>query len=89
MKRIVALVLILGLFLSGCSLVSTENHQPVLFYYQTAQFRLGEANGTIRAEERDGTGHITDMDYLLRLYLTGPLSEDLLSPFPSAPARIK
>ncbi len=82
MKRLASLMLIAGLLFSGCSFFSSEKQQPVLFYYQRAEYQLGQSDGAIAAEERDGTGHITDMDYLLRLYLTGPHSEELISPFP-------
>ena len=83
MKRLLILCCIGCLLLCGCQLESREDREPVLFYYRQAEFVLGEDNGSIAAEERDGTGHITDMNYLLRLYLTGPLSEDLVCPFPS------
>ena len=83
MKRVLVLLLMAAMLLSGCSLFSSGKQEPVIFYYQTANFRLGQSDGAITAEERDGTGHITDMDYLLRLYLTGPLSEALASPFPA------
>ena len=83
MKRIIVILLIAAMLLSGCSLFSSGKRQPVLFYYQPVNFRLGQSNGAIAAEERDGTGHITDIDYLLRLYLTGPLTENLISPFPA------
>ena len=82
MKRLIILLLMTALLLCGCSLFPSQNQDPVLFYYQTTIYRLGQTDGAIAAEERDGTGHITDVDYLLRLYLTGPLSENLSSPFP-------
>ncbi len=83
MKRLLILCCIGCLLLCGCQLESREDREPVLFYYRQAEFVLGEDNGSIAAEERDGTGHITDMNYLLRLYLAGPLSEELICPFPS------
>ena len=81
MKRVIALMM-LCLLLSGCSF-SSSKQEPVLFYYQRAEYLMGQADGAIVPEERDGAGHIRDMDYLLRLYLAGPHSEDLSSPFPS------
>ena len=83
MKRRLTAIFLLCLLLCGCDLFSRTSQEPVLFYYQRADYVLGEANGSIDAEERDGTGHITDMDYLLRLYLAGPMNEDLTSPFPA------
>lgn len=82
MKRFFPLLLIVALLFSGCSLFSFEQREPVLFYYLRAEYQPGQPDGTVAAEERDGTGHITDPDYLLRLYLTGPHSEELISPFP-------
>lgn len=82
MKRFAALLLTAVLLLTGCSFFS-ESQQPVLFYYQQAEYQLGQSDGAIAVEERDGTGHITDIEYLLRLYLTGPHSEALTSPFPA------
>lgn len=83
MKRIILIFSLISFLLCGCQLFSKGNREPVLFYYRQAEYNLGEPDGSIAVEERDGTGHITDMDYLLRLYLAGPLSEDLSSPFPS------
>ena len=83
MKRVFILVLLAALLLSGCGFFSSRVQDPVLFYYQVVNFRLGQSDGAVAAEERDGTGHITDVDYLLRLYLAGPLAEDLISPFPA------
>ena len=81
MKRFATLLLTATLLFSGCSFFS-ESQQPVLFYYQQAEYQLGKSDGAIAVEETDGTGHITDTDYLLRLYMAGPHSEELISPFP-------
>lgn len=83
MKRLSILVLMAILMLSGCGFLSSEIQESVLFYYQRTEYQLGTSDGAIAAEERDGTGHITDLNYLVRLYLTGPLSEELISPFPA------
>ena len=83
MKRLLILFSMVCFLLCGCQLISSKEQEPVLFYYRQAEYLLGEENGTIHAEERDGTGHITDMNYLLRLYMAGPLSESLSSPFPA------
>ena len=83
MKRLIFLLTVFCLIFSGCSLFSSGSQEPVLFYYQRAEYQLGQEDGAISAEERDGTGHITDMEYLLRLYLAGPHSEELISPFPA------
>ena len=82
MKRFILLLLICVMLFSGCSLLSPEKREAVLFYYPRAEYQPGQSDGAVVAEERDGTGHITDPDYLLRLYLTGPHREGLISPFP-------
>ncbi len=84
MKRLIALGLCLSFLvpLAGCSLFSEGTQEPVQFYYQRREYQYGQADAVIGAEERDGTGHITDPEYLLQLYLLGPHSEDLVSPFP-------
>lgn len=83
-KRFIAILLTFCLLLSltGCSFLSGEIQNPVKFYYQRAEYLYGEEDAVIAAEERDGTGHIRDMAYLLRLYLMGPHDEELVSPFP-------
>ena len=85
MKRFTAAAVLVLLLLSmaGCSLFSGKAGSPVLFYYQRSEYQYGQPDGVICPEERDGTGHITDMKYLLSLYLAGPLSEELSSPFPA------
>jgi len=83
MKRILTIFMLLCLLLSGCSLFTSDEWDPILFYYRRGNYLMGSSDGAIAPEERDGTGHITDMDYLLRLYLTGPHDEELVSPFPA------
>ena len=84
MKRLICLFLCFCLVLSltGCSFFSSAIQNPVRFYYQRAEFVYGQEDGVIAFEERDGTGHIKDFAYLLRLYLMGPHEEELVSPFP-------
>lgn len=85
MKRLSAMLLCICLLmpLAGCRLFSGGIQEPVMFYYQRTEYLYGQENGVICAEERDSTGHISNMEYLLRLYLTGPLDEELVSPFPA------
>ena len=84
MKKQVVIVLILSLLLClcSCSFLSESIQNPVKYYYQRGEYLYGQEDGVIAAEERDGTGHIKDMAYLLRLYLMGPHDEELTSPFP-------
>ncbi len=84
-KRLLALLVCICLLIpaAGCSLFSEEIQEPVQFYYLRESYLYGQEDAVIRAEERDGTGHIKDPEYLLQLYLMGPHEEKLISPFPS------
>ena len=83
MKRSLCCMLILLLLipLAGCS---SPNFDPVLFYYcrRPEAYEYFDAEGIIRPEGRDLSGHSEDLTYLVALYLAGPLDEDLISPFP-------
>ena len=84
MKRLISLFAAACLLLSltGCSFFSSPIQNPVKFYYQREEYVYGQPDGVISFEERDGTSHIKDIAYLLRLYLMGPHDEELVSPFP-------
>lgn len=87
MKRILSLLLITALLLSGCALSSSQANEPVLFYYlrqhnQQEDYDLFFSEGAIGAEEREISGHRDDLNYLLALYMQGPKNSTLLFPFP-------
>ena len=67
--------------LAGCSSHSLE---PVSFYYcrKSDAYQYFQEDGVIAAEDRDLTGHTSDLRYLTALYLAGPLEEGLVCPFP-------
>lgn len=83
MKRILCLILILLIIIPilGCS---SPSFDPVIFYYcrNPKEYQYFEADGVIASEGRDLNGHSGDLQYLIALYLAGPLDEDLISPFP-------
>lgn len=83
MKRFLYLMICLAciLFLTGCS---SSNLESVSFFYcrDPANYQYFEEDGVIASEERDLTGHHKDLQYLISLYLAGPLEEGLISPFP-------
>lgn len=81
MKRMMALVLILSLFLSGCGIFAEHISEPVTFYYIRSDYRndMGEV---IAGEEREASGHMGDLRYLMALYLMGPTDEEMVSPIP-------
>ena len=86
MKRIISLMLIVSLLIipSGCGTGRTDADQAVPFFYLRASdsYIYGATDGVISFEHRDSAGHSADLNYLLMLYLQGPLAEDLVSPFP-------
>ena len=54
----------------------------VTFYYLKAQYAYGQPDGVVGWEQREVGGHEHDLNYLLALYLEGPMSEKLRSPLP-------
>ena len=81
MKRIVCLILIFCLFLSGCSLLGEHVKEPVTFYYVNKNYQKDMAQ-VIVSEIREAAGHRDDLTYLLALYSLGPSQEGLKSPLP-------
>ena len=66
--------------LSGCQ--SPDSNTVTFYYCRNSQTNAYfEENSIICAESRDLTGHRTDLHYMLGLYLTGPMEEDLVIPF--------
>ncbi len=81
MKKIVCYLMLLALITSFCACTYSQE-DTVTFYYPRADFIYDEQDGVISSEDRDAAGHTTDMQYLLSLYLMGPLKQDLVSAFP-------
>lgn len=86
MKRFLCIILsgILAASLLGCSPNSLTPSDTHKFYYRHAEFQYGIENSVIESEQRDVSGHAGDLFYLITLYLSGPLDETLISPFPSS-----
>lgn len=87
MKRWIAFALIAALILSGCAFGRNRFQDSVTFYYPRAhetadQMEKFFTEGAIGEETREAVGHRQDLNYLLSMYLTGPLSEDLAFPYP-------
>ena len=84
MKRLTALVLTLVLLwsVSGCNSAAIEGAS---FYYRRSPeaSQYFEENSIIVPETRDLSGHQGDLQYMLSLYLAGPLEEAVFCPFPS------
>lgn len=79
MKRFACIVLLLLLF-AGCAM---ELESGVTFYYPRKSYIYNAADGVIASETREASGHLTDMQYLLTLYLQGPMDADLEEAFPT------
>lgn len=88
MRRFLSLVFAALLFCSliGCHYSdSGDILEPVEFYYprNASGFAYGSADAVITAEIREASGHTQDLNYLLTMYLRGPLDSGLRSPFPA------
>lgn len=89
MKKLTASVLLILwiLTLFGCGFRSGDVKEPVEFYYPWAdletQLKQDPASTVIGSESREASGHTGDLDYLLSMYLRGPLDSQLSSPFPA------
>lgn len=82
MKKILALVLLCLLLLSGCGRKGKPLFDPVYLYYPRAEYDYGSADSVITWEAMDGTGHMDDYFYLLSEYFAGPIDEGFVNPFP-------
>lgn len=80
MKRLLCIFLsvLMLLTLTGCSYGDMDGYR---FYYRRRELQFGTEDGVIRAEARDIDGHKGDFSYLIALYFSGPLDEELVSPF--------
>lgn len=81
MKRVIFLVIVSCLLLSGCSVLGERIKEPVVFYYISADYQE-DMEQVIVSEVREAAGHRDDLSYLLALYSMGPITEDLKTPLP-------
>ncbi len=84
MKRFVLLLLCASFLFSGCTVrqdaSSSDMIQPIGFFYLSDAGRYHAPTGPLKSEIRDlGADH--SVDQILSLYLSGPESEHLQSPF--------
>lgn len=78
-----AILYVMVLFnLSGCD--ETAGEKTVSFYYRISADTVYEAGSVIQCEVREVD--TLDLGTLLELYLEGPVSDDLVSPFPRGTA---
>lgn len=86
MKRFVCLILAATLLcLCGCHYSEHGDIlEPVDFFYPRVSdgFLYGASDGVLAGEIREASGRLNDLNYLLTMYLRGPQSDGLRSPFP-------
>lgn len=84
MKRWISLLLVIVvlLTLAGCAQTTPAPERPVNFYYPANETIYDGKTPVIQAETREGSGYEEDIAGLLTVYLRGPVSEELRSPFP-------
>ena len=84
MKRFTSFLLIFSILFCfwGCTKVTPAPTKPVRFYYPAADVIYDGKTPLIQAEVRESAGYENDVTGLLNLYLHGPTSEALRSPFP-------
>ncbi len=85
MKRILPLILVFSLLLSGCGFFGERIKSPATFYY-LCEYYTEELCCVIASEEREASGHSSDLPYLLALYQMSPADEGHRSPLPDGTA---
>ena len=83
MRKTIVLLL-LGAILLSLGACGSSLKEPVSFYYLRNPNTIvyGSADGLVAPEQREAAGHVGDLEYLLTLYLGGPLDDRLVSPIP-------
>ena len=81
MRRLMCMILVLCLLLSGCSFMGERIKEPVNFYYVRENYQK-DMQQVIASEVREASGHREDLSYLLALYSMGPASDELQSLLP-------
>lgn len=77
MKRLLCLILLLILLLCGCG-----KGEQVIFYYRPVDYLTDHNGSVLSPETRTVTGYSDNPQFLISLYLAGPLDQELESPFP-------
>lgn len=87
MKKLMCLSAAIALALTLCACFSSDGdiQIPVKFYYCNSDDRISynSETGVIGWEARESNGYQEDLTALIDLYLKGPVSDYLKSPFPS------
>lgn len=91
MKRVFAccLAILIMIATAGCSSLNHDFENTVSFYYPRVEYDYQAEMPVIAPEYREVTGHRNDLDYLVSLYLMGPLNNELVVPFPAGTRLVK
>lgn len=85
MKRALCFILAALLLPSLCACTATKSNPPsetVTFYYCTSPLGYDTKDGVISPEKRNCEGYANSLEFLLNLYLAGPIERGFKSPFP-------
>ncbi len=82
MKRLLCLFLI-AFTLCGCTEHKNAHSVPVKFYYLSRDPQDPSRSGLIKSQTREGYGYSGDLYRLLELYIAGPETATMSSPFPT------
>ena len=83
MKHIISVFLLIAAFLTGCETKEVKNiENSVNFYYLRQSNTYGAVDSVFLAEARELSNVDLEPSVLLKHYLEGPQSTELVSPFP-------
>ena len=84
MKKCIALLLVItSLLAAGCAREEKPDiRQPITFYYPRQTLVYNASDGVIRGEVRDMEGIDGGVEFMLNMYLSGPITPELKTPFP-------
>ena len=81
-RRFLCLIISFAILLSGCGIWREQINQSVRFHYLCKNYQT-DLCCVIVSEEREASGHVGDLPYLLALYLMGPTDEEHAMPLPA------
>ena len=81
-NKILCLILVVSLIFTGCGFWREQINQSVTFYYLCENYQK-DLCCVIVSEEREASGHVGDLSYLLALYLMGPTNDEHGMPLPA------
>lgn len=81
-RKLLTFSLAFLLLLTGCTVHENDSDDQAAFYYVRSEISFQAADGVIAPELREIGDRSNDLAYLLSLYLQGPQSDTLRSPFP-------